>query len=255
MVSLIEEALRKQREETERAHPHARLAHAPASDTPPPLPSNPPPNAPPGPPPESQTQPPPGPDVPPEKSRRTWRLLVGMAVILLIAVAVLIWMMVFGFTLFRKTPPNAPAPTALQPPSPTATQTVAVIPPEGTAGTSTATLVTDSIPAVDPAAATTTVSAVVEPLPATPADATTPTGTHAATPPEKPQPLLVWPRIMVSGIMGGGRAGRSTALVNGQMVSVGESVESAKVVAIDKHGVTFNFAGETRTLSVGASTE
>jgi hypothetical protein len=183
-------------------------------------------------------------------------MLAGIGLILVIVVAALIWMVVVGVKLFRTAPAASPAETAALLLSGDATQTqAAVVSPAASTGATVA-VVTAVTPAVEPAVATTVdTNVATQPLTATVSGPGVPTGTVTTVPEEVLKPAVVWPSIAVSGIMGGGRTGRSTALINGQMMGVGDAVESARIIAIERRGVTFTYAGETRTLSVGASTE
>ncbi len=62
--------------------------------------------------------------------------------------------------------------------------------------------------------------------------------------PHRPRPVL-----RVNGILTG-RGGKGQVLVNGEMLSVGDTVEGARVVDITPHSVTFEFAGERFTLGM-----
>jgi len=198
----------------------------------------------------------------PEKSRRTWRLLVGIGAALLVVVAILLWMVVYGFSLFQRTVVAVPAQVALAAAPGPATQTMTALPPAAVT-TVVAAVVTPNVSTGHPPVTSTGTVAVVAPVPA-PAVAGTPIVATAVTrtnPPPAASPAvealklpLVWPRLTVSGLMGGGRT-RSTVIVNGQMLTQGDTVDGAKIIAIEKHGVTFTFSGETRTLAVGTSTE
>ncbi|MBI3602493.1 MAG: hypothetical protein HY209_06340 [Candidatus Omnitrophica bacterium] len=81
--------------------------------------------------------------------------------------------------------------------------------------------------------------------------------------PSKPQPLLVAPamptlssedqektfsNLKVNGIVWGGE--RPQAIINDQVVSLGETVQEAKVVAISEQGVGLQYKGRKITLTV-----
>ena len=278
-MSLIEEALRKQREETERTQPGAHAAAVPqGTGRQPPAPTGATPPAPPSlpvPPDEATpaSTPPSAPAVgdQPEKNRKTWRLLVGLGVLLLIAVVVLLGMFVFGVWLF-KAPVAAPGPGTVAATSRSTTGVtarVAAPTPAAAATAAVAAVVVAIAPTSHPPARATgaVVVAIAPAPPQTPVTAATVVATSAVvtvppvTPPaatttvEVVKVPIVWPRLTVSGFMGGGRTVRSTVIINGQMLTQGDTLDGAKVVTIDKRGVTLSFSGETRTLAVGTSTE
>ena len=80
----------------------------------------------------------------------------------------------------------------------------------------------------------------------------------ASVPPPAPAKLelpVIWPKLVVSGIIGSSKNGRSAAIMNGQMLSPGETIEGVTIESIDKQKVKLRFSGEVKLLSVGASTE
>lgn len=289
-MSLIEEALRKQREETERAQGTGTADKGgPASVAPPPPPL------------------PRGAEPGGEPVKRSWPMLLGIVAGLILAVLFLAWMLVFGFKLFRKPPalevaeqpPVHAAPAAAaSPAATTGTVAAAAVTPPAT----TPAVPTTPTPAPEPATATATATATVQvasalpsprvvepqpdkpaaeepaspvaqaqaPAPAAPAAVQAPAVPNVtATPqvaapapaapvaPAAPAPapkLVVWPRLAVTGVMGG-RAGHGAVIINGQMLNVGETVEGARIVSADRRGVTLTFSGETRTVAVGTATE
>ena len=66
---------------------------------------------------------------------------------------------------------------------------------------------------------------------------------------------MIWPKLVVSGIIGSSKNGRSAAIMNGQMLSPGETIEGVTIESIDKQKVKLRYSGEVKLLSVGASTE
>jgi hypothetical protein len=79
-----------------------------------------------------------------------------------------------------------------------------------------------------------------------------------SVPPPAPAKLelpVIWPKLVVSGIIGSSKNGRSAAIMNGQMLSPGETIEGVTIESIDKQKVKLKFSGEVKLLSVGASTE
>jgi len=62
-----------------------------------------------------------------------------------------------------------------------------------------------------------------------------------------------WPFLSLSAIVG--RSVTGSAIINGTIVSVGESIEGVTLVIIGDQGVELEFEGKRRTLRVGQSTE
>lgn len=75
---------------------------------------------------------------------------------------------------------------------------------------------------------------------------------HRPVAPAAP-PKPKWPSISLSGFVGRGESG--TAILNGQMIAVGESISGVEVRSIERRAVRLRFAGETRVLNQGQTTE
>ncbi|MEI7436524.1 MAG: hypothetical protein WCL16_06920 [bacterium] len=81
------------------------------------------------------------------------------------------------------------------------------------------------------------------------------TAAATATPFTPPQPIRpAWPQLSVSGIMSA-PGNRSTAIVNGKLLRQGEKVQDVLITGITKHGVSFEFAGETRLIRTGSTSD
>ncbi|MEI8243926.1 MAG: hypothetical protein WCI17_11705 [bacterium] len=95
-------------------------------------------------------------------------------------------------------------------------------------------------------------AAVPAPVATTPAGKVKPargTGAASATPAEKP---FVWPGVRITAAIGGQQA-KWIALINGRLVSVGDSVDGVSVVAISAQRVTLAAGnGQQRDFYVGA---
>lgn len=247
-MSLIEEALRKQREENEKPG-SATVPSPPAPAVPPPLP----------------------PELPLEEepARRSWTLLAGIVGGGALAILFIFWLLVFGLKLWQakpdltiiktvistnntplaspahqskitineavKSPPQPPT-TAVQPTTPPPPVT---LPPPAT--------IQPSVP-----------KAQELPLSTTPVAEKTPSYQKSSNPAPTPAKLelpILWPKIMVSGIIGSSKNGRSAAILNGQMLSPGETIEGVTIESIDKQKVKLRYNEEIKLLSVGASTE
>jgi hypothetical protein len=74
----------------------------------------------------------------------------------------------------------------------------------------------------------------------------------------EPEPVVVkepviWPVLMVSGLVGKGAQG--AVMFETEIVSVGESIEGVRVVSISKKGAELEYMGEKKVVSVGSTTE
>jgi hypothetical protein len=73
-----------------------------------------------------------------------------------------------------------------------------------------------------------------------------------AKPPEPaPSPPPVWPSLVLSGVVGKGNNG--SAIINGEVVGIGEVIEGVKVTGIRKQGADLEYQGDVRYLKVGGS--
>jgi len=72
----------------------------------------------------------------------------------------------------------------------------------------------------------------------------------AAVEPPAPEPVVVtkFPELNVNGLVCNGT--RSTAVVNGLTVGIGEKVDGVRVVAIERWGITVEMAGRERHVSL-----
>lgn len=242
-MSLIEEALRKQREESEKSE----------SAPPPPLPGVP----------ATDEAKPDGP--PPElSSRRPWGLLAAIAGITVLAILFILWLLVFGLKLWQ-TPPiagitKAPAPLApVTPVTPAPASRTNAAAPEAR---------TPDAPVAPPAPKPLPAEAVSPPpspgpqtnpaAPAIPIAGKDVPALKPSAPPPAPAKLelpVIWPKLVVSGIIGSSKSGRSAVIMNGQMLSPGEAIEGVTIESIDKQKVKLRYSGEVKLLAVGASTE
>ncbi len=238
-MSLIEEALRKQREENEKS--------GSGTATPPPIPGSD----------SSETS------TAEEPERRSWALVTSIVGGGLLAFAIIIWLLLFGLKLWqtkadtintKTVAPSHSPPPLVAPPAVVQTNNI-VKPIEPT----------PAPPAPLPALPTTTNPAPL-PLPSASEPHSVPAVTNPvaekATSQKPPIPAptklelpVIWPKITVSGIIGSSKNGRSAAIMNGQMLGPGESLEGVTVEAIDKQKVKLKYSGEVKSLSVGASTE
>lgn len=67
------------------------------------------------------------------------------------------------------------------------------------------------------------------------------------------RPPVRWPSLILSGVVGRGSNG--SAILNSEIIAVGETIEGVKVVSIGRQGVELEYKGETQFLKVGDSTQ
>jgi hypothetical protein len=241
-VSLIEDALKKQRAETETAHSGSNGTSA----APPPLP------------PAHSLQaaapPPAG-----QTGRRTlWALMVAAAIMLVIAGVIFVIPYAKRSVLRLRNAAVTAPPVGPTDAASTVIPPVTSVVPAAVAVSATSTSVPPHVPPLPPTPA---LPVSVTSTAAAPTTVTTAAAPHAVALPAQPAPEpaqkepLVWPHIAVSGLMGGARGNNGTAIINGQILSTGESIEGVKIVAVTKAGVTLLYAGETRVLKIGETTD
>jgi hypothetical protein len=68
-----------------------------------------------------------------------------------------------------------------------------------------------------------------------------------------PQPKVQWPAVKLSGVMGGGQ--RGSAIINGKVIGINESVDGIRVLKIEPKGVMLEYQQEQRFLKVGKTLE
>ncbi len=241
-MSLIEEALRKQREETEKAR-GGFTGQTPPVAPPPPLPGS-----------EEPVSEEPAP------VHKALPVLIGAVVGGIIVVAVIVWVLLYGFNFRFRSTVEKPAVANAVVTGPAATSTVVVAATSAPAVVVTAPVVTPVVvqPEPVPVVVATSAPVVVAEAPVvTIGNATAVTAVVATEPAVAVQKIsvVVWPKLTVTGLIGAARAGKSVAIINGQMVTPGTVVEGVKIESIDGQGVKLRYEGEIRTLSVGGTTE
>ena len=249
-MSLIQEALKRQAEDAEKSGAGKTTAPvqatAPVESAPervsvrrsagatqtgePPPPVEPPPAPPPLPEPVAP---------PPAKNRKMAILAIAAVVLLIVGGGVWLLFMQPKKAPAPVAPPSAkkaptaqvpsssPAPsvaTSVTPPAstPPPTVTATTIPPETSASTG---------PKIEPVAAPAT-PVQIEPVPALP---------------------VVWPSLMLSGVIGKGP--RGAARINNDIVAVNETIQGVKILSVGNQGVELEYMGEKKLLKVGSSTQ
>ena len=226
-MSLIEEALRKQKEEVEQFG-----------------------KTPPVPPPLLETSSPVPEPTEAVMSARPWGLLAGLFLGGILLILLILWLLFYGMHLWR-TSPGIPAPGL---------KSVAALATNSTVAVTTSRVETASIPTNSPSATgpsvsvQSTQSVITVTTPPSPTNQPPPLIVPVATTEKTPLPAI-WPRLLISGVIGGGKTGHSAVIINGRLLSLGESIDSVKVMAIDKQRVKLVYEGEERVLSAGSTTE
>ncbi len=64
----------------------------------------------------------------------------------------------------------------------------------------------------------------------------------------------VWPRLNLHGVMAQTMPGQGSAIINGTVVEVGERIDGARLVEVQRNGVLLEFKGNTQFVRVGQST-
>jgi hypothetical protein len=67
-----------------------------------------------------------------------------------------------------------------------------------------------------------------------------------------PKKIVAWPALKLSGVVGKETYG--SAIINSNIVQIGQSIEGVKIVRIVEGGVEVEYQGETKILRVGGST-
>lgn len=263
-MSLIQEALKRQREEQGQSPPPVAAQPPPAAPVPPPLPVAPPPAAPAARPVRhnalslagstprdaaaadgaeeagaSQTE---ALAAANEPRSRSWRTLIGVLVLILLLAAGGIWMTLYAVRQLAASK-QPPAAAAVQPPpaAPAAPQPAPAAPaaPAPVAAVKPAPPVTPAEPAPKPQPA---VEPVVQPsLP--------------PAPPKPPEPKAAepWPPLTVTALVGKGA--RGAAVINGKVVGVGETIEGVEVLSIGAQSVSLGYRGAQQVVKVGGATQ
>jgi hypothetical protein len=280
-MSLIEEALRRQREETQGTHGAATPAPAP-----PPTPASPP-ALPPAPATPSRTTAhtlspkAPAPALAkaaspkPRKTSRVWpTVLIVVAVLLLLAFAG-VYLVLKGLHHWVRDrdsatpelahgitpqPPTRPDSHAPEPASVATTPDTAPALPA--AAVAPASSIADAIAFTQRIATASTPASNVAAVAVAVASPTPPTSARAIVPPVKPDvppktavPVaernpVKWPRVVLSGTIRSGRF--SSAQLNGKIVGVGESTDGITVLGVEYQGALLEFDGEQRFFKVRA---
>jgi hypothetical protein len=91
-----------------------------------------------------------------------------------------------------------------------------------------------------------------------PPDTDPPVAVEPPSPQPPPQPVarvgdVTWPRLSLSGLVGGKRGG--AAIINNEVIGIGEAIEGAVVIDLTKKGATLEYQGEKQFLRVGGVIE
>jgi hypothetical protein len=263
-MSLIQEALKRQQQERDGTFPRADDPIPMGKPAPKPVKAGtptPPPPPPPATTPDSGTAPAakaavPVPDLDaaaplpdldgarrPEKAR-AWKTLILITIAILLLGSGAVWMLAYALRAMRgrlesgRVPVQAAAPAASAPAKP------APLPSAAAAAPAVPEAETPPTAAPEPQAEPPSQAAAD----AVPAEA----GSGPGTRPDAVERIPVnWPVLKLTGMIGRGQAG--SAVINGQVVGIGDTVAGTKVIAIRSQGVELEYQGDRQVLKVGTA--
>ncbi|MBT3194362.1 MAG: hypothetical protein HN341_17590 [Verrucomicrobia bacterium] len=278
-MSLIQEALKRQQQETEGILPAEPTTEAPAVAPPPPTPptEETPPPPPPPPPPEPPVSPVDPVDLPektpepiPEtvtvesesKPTRVLPALLGVILLLALLLFVVGWAIYYGLQYIGEPVEETPetgliAPTVSTPvtepqPAPPTPPPAAEPAPLGEAVVVETSPVESTAKDADTDLAAEAANSQGSPETEIPEEAPAATSPAKTQPPiTQPLPNIQWPPVKLSGIVGSGRSG--AVMINGKVIGINESVDGIEIVSIDAKGALLEYKGDRRFLKEGKS--
>lgn len=261
-MSLIQEALKRQQEDADKDSVGAPPSgeEAGANET-------------------RDEMPPPLPRAVPEADRgkRAWPTLIGVVLMRMLLIGGAVWMLYYAYLQFAgggsepvpveitTNSPEEGGPPA-PPPAPEPEPEPEPEPPPKDPGSEAVEPGPEPEPITEPVAETTpTTETGVDPAPVPPEpspDKPSPDKPPSEKPPSEkpkpeapapaPQPEVAWPALTVEGTVGTGANG--AAMINGQVIQVGERVQGVAVQSVGRSGVVLEYKGQTRTVRAGGST-
>ena len=113
------------------------------------------------------------------------------------------------------------------------------------------------------AAPTAAVAAVTGPVAVTPAQTNVVAApqpklqpaAEAARPKPVEKPVVIWPKLRLSGVLGGGTKSGGAAIINGRVLERGQSIDGVVVRAVDRQAIELEYQDEKRLLKINESTE
>ena len=202
--------------------------------------------------------------------KRAWPALLGVLLLLAMLVGAAVWMLTLVYKQFAATgteepveittteapdtpaaaldttpdpeaPPEQPAPTPPPDKAPPEPPPLEVLPPSEPATEPDATSGEDTASTPPETAPDEQEPDTVQPIKPPPVE-----------PPPEDLPEIPWPTLSVEGTVGTGKNG--AAMLNGQIIRVGERIQGVTVQAVGKEGVVLEYKGRTRTVRAGGST-
>jgi hypothetical protein len=186
-------------------------------------------------------------------------MLAGLVVLGILSLAFILWLLFFGLHLWQKKPEPAIAPvTATVPKAPSTPSPAPVPAPKAEPVVIAVTNTPPVVPPIAPVTNAAVIPAATPVPPARPIDPTPPPAPVVTNPPTVSAPKeatpVIWPKMLVTGIIGR-KGGQSAVIINGQMLSPGDSLEGVKIEGIEKQRAKLVFQGEIKFLAAGGSTE
>jgi len=159
----------------------------------------------------------------------------GMKVAMLIVGALVclglgVWAVTFAIKSFKK-------PAVTETAGPADPQPIAATPPEN-----------PTVPVAEPVQPPD--PPVADPVPADPVVVTAPPDPEPVVVEKEP---VIWPALMVSGLVGKGKQG--SVMFDAGIIHVGETIEGIRVLGISHSGAELEYMGEKKTVKVGSSTD
>ncbi|MDD4870552.1 MAG: hypothetical protein PHR77_08325 [Kiritimatiellae bacterium] len=264
-MSLIQDALKRQQQETGQAAPEETkppvqqpantplsLRKSPAQNvppaTPPPIPAEAAQN-----PPEAEAESPQQEST--DSSKKRLKLIIAAVVLIIVLAGGGTW----AFLQFMSPKPATPSPPVEVKQQPSdkvpaaASVTVPAVVPTATNEVPKQPLT--ATPDALPPQQTQTVATTTSPTPQQAEAAKMPeppTEPPVVTAPPAEEPPVSWPSLVLTGVVGKGANG--SAIINKQIVAVGETIDGVKIVAIKDKSVELEFKGKTQILKVGGTT-
>jgi hypothetical protein len=194
------------------------------------------------------------PPVPPDgkaasgpKKNKTVLIIVGVVSVIVLTLGAIIWLAASAFKNMAR--PGVP------PPAPDSAENTSARGPDAPTADSTSSSPAPAVPKPRPAANVT----VVPDKPEVNLVTGTPAGpgptTPAGSPPEvkaAKEPVL-WPVLSVKGVLM--KPPRGIAIINGELVAAGESIDEVEVVTVGPDYVVLEYKGERRTMRPGEITD
>lgn len=169
---------------------------------------------------------------------------IGIAAVVVLGLGA--WGVMFGLQKFTTTPQTPAATTEDSSARPATTPTT------GTKGSDTQPATTVQTPSSTSSTdGTKTVSSITAPTIPQPVEPPKPV--VVAPPPPPPKEPVIWPVLVVNGVVGRGKQG--SVKINNEILGVGDTLGDVRILSIENQGVVLEYKGETKVVRAGGSTQ